>query len=260
MADGYRERTMHATATIWSKHMTKFFRSTEELGGLLLQPILWVVLFGVGMGSLVGSVGGSDYMSFMLPGILALTALGGAVGGGMSLLDERLRGIIKEYLIAPIPRLSILLGNAASTITKALFQAVVVLIVGALMGAKLSFDPVGWLALIVLLSLFTLGFAGIALAVAARSKSIMGYHGMIFLFNLPLLFASNALYPLVSMPGWVRVIALINPTTYLIDALRALTFGGVAALPLPVSFIVILLFAASGTALAFWSFQRTIRG
>jgi ABC-2 type transport system permease protein len=88
----------------------------------------------------------------------------------------------------------------------------------------------------------------------------MGYHGMIFLFNLPLLFASNALYPLVSMPGWVRVIALINPTTYLIDALRALTFGGVAALPLPLSFIVIVLFAVMGTALAFWSFQRTIRG
>jgi ABC-2 type transport system permease protein len=249
----------NATVTIWSKHMTKFFRSREELGGLLLQPILWVVLFGVGMGSLVNSVAGSDYLSFMLPGILALTALGGAVGGGMSLLDERLRGIIKEYLVAPIPRLSILLGNAASTTTKALFQAAVVLVVGALMGARITFNPLGWLALLVFLSLFTAGFAGIALAVAANSKSIMGYHGMIFLFNLPLLFASNALYPLVSMPGWIRVIALANPTTYLIDALRALTFGGEASIPLLVSFLVTVLFAVAGTALALWSFQRTIR-
>ncbi len=251
---------MHATLTIWSKHMTKFFRNREELGGLLLQPILWVVLFGAGMGALVGDVGGSDYLSFMLPGILALTALGGAVGGGMALLDERLRGIIKEYLVAPIPRLSILLGNAASTATKALFQAAIILVVGALMGARMTPDLLGWAGLVILMVLFTLGFAGIALAVAARSSSIMGYHGMIFLFNLPLLFASNALYPLVSMPGWVRVIALANPTTYLIDALRALAFGGVATLPLALSFGVIGLFAALGVGLAFWSFQRATAG
>jgi ABC-2 type transport system permease protein len=239
--------------------MTKFFRNREELGGLLLQPILWVALFGVGMGALVGNVGGSDYMSFMLPGILALTALGGAVGGGMLLLDERLRGIMKEYLAAPIPRLSILLGNAASTVSKALFQSAIILVVGALMGARVSSNPLGWLALVVLLALFTLGFAGIALAIAARSSSIMGYHGLIFLFNLPLLFASNALYPLVSMPGWVRAIALLNPTTYLIDALRALTFGGTATLPLPLSFGLITAFALLGLALSLWSFRRTIQ-
>jgi len=250
---------MHATATIWSKHMIKFFHNREELGGLLLQPILWVTLFGVGMGALVGSVGGIDYMSYMLPGILALTALGGAVGGGMSLLDERLRGILKEYLAAPIPRLSILLGNAASTVTKALFQAAVILVVGALMGAQITPNPLGWLALVVLLTLFTFGFAGIALAFAARSSSIMGYHGLIFLFNLPLLFASNALYPLVSMPGWIKVIALLNPTTYLIDALRATTFGGVAMIALPISFAVVGLFALLGLALALWSFRRAIR-
>src|SRR5215211_1323658 len=143
---------MHATITIWSKHMTKFFQTREELGGLLLQPILWVALFGVGMGALVCSVGGSAYMSYMLQGILALTALGGAVGGGMSLLDERLRGILKEYLAAPIPRLSILLGNAASTVTKALFQAAVILLIGAFMGARVTTHPFGWLAFVVLLT------------------------------------------------------------------------------------------------------------
>jgi ABC-2 type transport system permease protein len=241
---------MDATVTIWSKHMTKFFRSREELVGLLLQPVLWVALFGAGMGALVGRVGGSDYMSFMLPGILALTALGGAVGGGMALLDERLRGIMKEYLVAPIPRLSILLGNAASTATKALFQAAIILVLGVLMGARITHSPLGLLALVALVTLFTIGFAGIALAVAAHSKSIMGYHGMVFLFNLPLLFASNALYPLVSMPGWVRVIAMLNPTTYLIDALRALAFEGTATLALPLSLAVIVAFAVAGMLLA----------
>lgn len=250
---------MNATYTIWSKHMLKFFRNREELGGLLLQPILWVVLFGVGMGSLVGNVNGGDYFSFMLPGILALTALGGAAGGGMSLVDERLRGIIKEYLVAPIPRLSILLGNAASTATKSLLQVLIILVLGALMGAHISMSLLSWLSMLILLILFTLGFAGIALAVAARSSSIMGYHGMIFLFNLPLLFASNALYPLANMPGWIRVIALANPTTYLIDALRSLVFGSQSTIGLAASWAVLTIFALLGMFLALRSFQGAVR-
>ncbi|HMO56307.1 MAG TPA: ABC transporter permease [Roseiflexaceae bacterium] len=249
---------MYATLTIWSKHMTKFFHNYEELGGLLMQPILWVAIFGVGMSALIGRVEGSDYLNFMLPGILALTALGGAVGGGMILLEERLRGIIKEYLVAPIPRLSILLGNAASTVTKALFQAGIILVVGALFGARPSGDLIGWLGALLALVLFTLGFAGLALAVASRSRSIMGYHGLIFLFNLPLLFASNALYPLAQLPGWIRLIALVNPTTYLIDILRALAFQGSATLPLLFSFAMLLLFAVAGMSLALVGFRRAI--
>lgn len=250
---------MNATLTIWSKHMHKFFRNREELGGLLIQPMLWVALFGLGMGALVRQISGDDYLSFIMPGILALTALGGAAGGGMALLDERLRGIMKEYLVAPIPRLSILLGSAASTTTKALLQVVIILVLGALLGAHFTADPLGWLTTFVLITLFTLGFSGIALAVAARSSSIMGYHGMLFLFNLPLLFASNALYPLGQMPGWIRVLSLLNPTTYLIDATRATAFGGTASLPLALSMAIVVLLAVAGTALALVSFRRTIR-
>jgi ABC-2 type transport system permease protein len=87
----------------------------------------------------------------------------------------------------------------------------------------------------------------------------MGYHGMLFLFNLPLLFASNALYPLGQMPGWIRVLALLNPTTYLIDATRATAFGGSASIPLWVSMVILLLLAVAGTMLALASFRRTIR-
>lgn len=251
---------MYATYVIWTKHMAKFLRSTEELLGLFLQSVLWVLLFGVGMRGLVGEVEGGDYLSFILPGIVALSSLGGAVGGGIVLLDERLRGILKEYLVAPIPRLSILLGNATSTATKALFQAGLMLVVGVLMGARLSPNPPGWLAALLLLAIFSVGFSGLALAVAAVSRSIAGYHGMIFLFNLPLLFASNALYPLAVLPDWMRVIVMLNPTTYLIDAVRALAFGAAPTLPLTLSLAVIVLFAVLCTWLALSLFRRSIRG
>lgn len=239
--------------------MRKFVQHTEELFGLALQSVLWVVLFGVGMRGMIGAVGGNDYMSFILPGIIALSALGGAVGGGMVLLDERLRGIVKEYLAAPIPRLSILLGSAASTATKALFQAALMLVVGLLMGARLSVNPIGWLGALILLAVFAIGFSGLALGVAAISRSIAGYHGMIFLFNLPLLFASNALYPLDVLPGWMRVIVLINPATYFIDAVRALAFGTAATLPLWLSGLILIGFAVLSMMFALTLFQRSLR-
>lgn len=251
---------MYATYVIWNKHMTKFLRSQEELIGLALQSVLWVVLFGVGMRGLVADVDGRDYMSYILPGIVALSALSGAVGGGMVLLDERLRGVLKEYLAAPIPRLSILLGSATSTATKAMVQAAIMLVVGVLMGARLSLNPLGWLVALLLLALFAIGFSGLALAVATVSRSIAGYHGMIFLFNLPLLFASNALYPLAVLPGWMRVIVLLNPTTYLIDSVRVFAFGAAPTLPIALSVAVILLFAGLCTWLALSMFQRTIQG
>ena len=153
----------------------------------------------------------------MLPGIIALTALGGAVTGGFTWLLERVRGIVKEYLVAPIPRLSILLGNALSTVTKALLQVLVIFVVGALVGAQLSFNQLYWLAGLLLISGYTLGFAGLALAFASKTDSTGAYHTIIFLFNLPLLFLSNALYPLDTLPIWMQIGAFFNPTTYVVD-------------------------------------------
>jgi ABC-2 type transport system permease protein len=250
---------MYATYVIWSKHMHKFWRSTEETFGLALQSVLWVVLFGVGMRGIVGDVEGSDYMSYILPGIIAFSVLSGSIGGGLILLDERLRGILKEYLVSPIPRLSILLGNASSTATKALLQALLMLLAGIVMGARLDGNPLGWLAALVLVALFAVGFSGLALAMASRSRSIMGYHGMIFLFNLPVLFASNALYPLSVLPDWMRVVVLLNPLTYQVDAVRALAFGVPPTLPLALSVAVLLLLAVVGVWLAYISFQRTVQ-
>ncbi len=139
---------MGASIVLWHKQMKKTLVHDEEIVGTLIQPVLWVVLFGVGMKSLMGAVGpgdGDGYMTFVLPGIVALTAVGGAIGGGSTWLNERLMGIVKEYLVAPIPRLSILMGNALSITTKVLIQSIIIMIVGVLMGARLSASPLDWL-------------------------------------------------------------------------------------------------------------------
>jgi len=258
---------MSATYTLWNKHMRKFVASPMEMFGLAIQPILWVVLFGVGMKSMLGPSmpgGGDLYVTFMVPGIVALSALGGAVGGGSVWLTERLRGIVKEYLVAPIPRLSILMGHALSTMTKSMFQAILILIVGLLMGAKLSDNPLGWLGGLLLVAAFGLGFSGISLAMASATDNPGAYHGMIMVLNLPMLFLSNALYPLEALPTWMRIGALINPTSYVIDGVRqtmlkdGAAIAGGEVLSLWLCFVIVGVFAAFGMWLAYKAFKNSL--
>ena len=259
---------MSAAITLWSKHMQKLRVHPEEAVGLLIQPILWIVLFGLGMKSLLGSAipgEGDVYLSFMAPGIVALTALGGAIGGGLVWLNERVQGIAKEYLAAPIPRLSILFGNSMSIVTKILFQAIVILVIGVLMGAQGSLEPLGWLGGMVLIALYGLGFAGIALAFASRTNDPGSYHMVIFLINLPLLFISNALYPLASLPRWMEVLARINPTSYVVDGMRqtffdsSVTMANAELLPIWLCYVVVAVFAAIGMLFAYVAFKRSIK-
>jgi ABC-2 type transport system permease protein len=259
---------MNATILLWQKQMKKTLIHPEEIVGMLIQPILWVILFGVGMRSLMGAAApgsGNDYMTFMIPGIVALTAVSAAIAGGSTWLNERLIGIVKEYLVAPIPRLSILMGNASSIVTKVLFQSIIILIVGLLMGARLSDNPGGWLGGLLLIAGYGIGFSGMALAVASATDSPAGYHMMIFLLQLPLLFLSNSLYPLQTLPLWMRLGTYLNPTTYVVTGLRQMTLaatptmGVTASIPLWLCCLVTAGFAVAGTATALNAFKKAIR-
>ena len=254
---------MSAAATIWRKHMRKFMGNGEELFGTMIQPVLWVVLFGVGMTGIVArgtGLGSGPYVGFMLPGIVALSAMGGAIGGGMTWLDERVRGILREYLVAPVPRVGILLGNVGSTVSKAMFQAIVIFVVGALLGAQAGGTATGWITACALAIGYAVGFAGLALSVASQTDNLMAYHAMIMLLNLPVLFLSNALYTLESLPLWMRVGALANPTSYLVDGIRqSVLRGQTGEFPLWLCLVVVGAFALLGLLMATRSINRMTR-
>lgn len=250
---------MHAAITLWDKHMHK--TSAEEIFGLLMQPVMWIVLFGIGMKSAMGDVviSGGNYISFITPGIIALSALSGAISGGTVWLDERTKGIVKEYLVAPIPKLSILLGNAMTIVTKSLVQAFAIFLVGLLAGMSISLNPLGWLVGLILVIGYGMGFAGIALAFASIMDNMGAYHAVIFIFNLPLLFLSNALYPLDEMPLVMRVFAYVNPTSYVVDGLRQTILAeNSATLSLPLCLLVTALFALFGLWLSFRAFKKSL--
>jgi len=254
---------MSVIGSIWQKQLKKSFVHMEELVGMLIQPVLWVVLFGVGMRSMMGGGMGDGYMTFVLPGIVALTAVGAAISGGSAWLNERLMGIVKEYLVAPIPRLSILMGHALGIVTQVLAQSLIIFIIGLLMGARLSGNLLGWLGGILLIAAYGIGFSGLALAVASKTDSSGGYHVMIFLLQLPLLFWSNSLYPLATLPGWMRVGAYLNPTTYAVTGLREITMAAVPGmggdlLPVWLCFLMVFLFAAGSMWMALRAFQGSV--
>lgn len=249
---------MDVAAVLWAKHLRKLARSPMEIMGTLFLPVLLVGLFGMGMRSaLAGPVAavamgrwaGTDYLAYITPGAMVLAALSAAVLGGAALLQERLNGILKQYLVAPIPRLAILLGTVGSSITKAVLQSVLVLLLAAAAGARPAWQP--WEALLAVIGLvaFATAFAGLAAAFAAHTSSMAAYHSIIMVFNVPLLFASNALYPLQALPGWLKALALINPTSYAVDLLRAGLFGAGPALGWGLDLAVLLLFAAGGVTL-----------
>lgn len=259
---------MHTTFLLWQKQMKKALVHSEEIIGMLIQPALWVLLFGVGMRGMMGtdaSTGGNDYMTFIVPGIVAMTAVSAAIADGSTWLNERLLGIVKEYIVAPIPRLSILMGHALSIVTKVLLQSSVILLVGFLMGAKLGPNPLGWLGGVLLIVGYGIGFSGLALAVASASDSSAGYHMMIFLLQLPLLFLSNSLYPLETMPLWMRIGAYANPTTYVVSALRNIALSPTsmmdptANLSVGLCFFVTTVFAVLGMYTALKAFKKTIQ-
>jgi ABC-2 type transport system permease protein len=236
-----------------------------EIGGTLGWPILWVATFGLGMervvdvGTLASSGGVSSYLAFITPGILALTALSGAVNSGMTLLEEKIKGILKEYFVAPIPRMSILLASTGSGLVKTVIQSLIILIAALLLGTRVTGGLMGLVGALCFLLLYVFAFVGFSNGVAARSRSIGSYHMLLFVLNLPLLFLSNALYPLGTMPLWMRICAYLNPTTYVVDGLRHSLFGA-GELPILLSLGVLVGFAWLCNWYGLRSFQRLLDG
>lgn len=247
---------------IFGKHLYKFTHSGMEIGGTLGWPLLWIGFFGLGMQRVVdpATIGFEGaYLAFITPGIIALTALSAAVNGGMVLLEEKITGILKEYFVAPIPQFSILLAHTGSGLVKSTLQSLILLSVAVLFGAGLRTSPAAWLGGLCFLALYILLFVGFSNGIAARSHSIGAYHMLLFLLNLPLLFLSNALYPLSTMPAWMRGIAYLNPTTYAVDGLRQTLFGS-GELPLWLSAVVLLAFAVPANWFGLRSFRRITAG
>ena len=199
-------------------------RRPSSLIAGIIQPVMWLVLFGAlfqnAPKGLFGST--SNYGQFLAAGVIVFTAFAGALNAGLPVMFDREFGFLNRLLVAPLAsRFSIVFASAIFIISQSLLQAAVIVAAAAFLGAGLP-DFTGLCAIAVIVFLLALGVTAISLGLAFALPGHIELIAVIFVTNLPLLFASTALAPLSFMPGWLQVIATLNPLSYAIEPIRYL--------------------------------------
>lgn len=185
-----------------------------------IQPVLWVTIFGSVMAKIRAFPSVGDYVTFIAPGVIMQSATFIALAYGIMLIFEREAGLLKRLLTVPISRAAIVLGRSLAGGIRASTQYIVVLIAAIIAGAKIDLNPlgliIGWLMTIYV----AMGFTGLSIFVASTLKTRERFMGIVGAISMPLFFASNALYPVDIMPGFIKIIAPGNPLTYTVNILR----------------------------------------
>jgi ABC-2 type transport system permease protein len=241
------------TLALADVELRKLRRDPAELFTRAIQPALWLLIFGQVFGRIRAMpTGPLDYLTFMVPGILAQSVLFIAIFYGISVIWERDLGILQKLLVSPAPRGALVLGKALSAGVRGLSQGIIIYILALLLRIHLDFSPWHVLGVIGFIILGSALFSTFSLAIACLVKTRERFMGIGQVLTMPLFFASNAIYPIAVMPGWVRAIAKANPLSYQVDALRTLmihggqtVFGvGLDAAALLVTFVVLVLITA----------------
>ena len=215
---------LRAIKIVLQRDLIRTYQDRTRFVSALVQPLLFLFVLGSGLGSLTkGATGSLDLKTFMFPGILATSTLFTAMFSAVSIVWDREFGFLREMLVAPIRRSSIILGKAIGGATIATFQGVLVLALAPFVHVPLT---VG-LALTLLAEVFLLSFTltALGLAVVARIKQVQTVMGLMQVLLLPLSFLSGALYPLSNLPGWLSVAVRLNPLTYAVHPVRTAVFA-----------------------------------
>ncbi len=208
---------------LWRRDMVKFLRDRRSLVTSLTRPFLWLLAFGFGLrGSvrLPGSGSGVDYISFLVPGLAVMTVLFGSMFAAISIVWEREFGFLKELLVSPVPRGAIVAAKLLAGCSTALIEAMLMLALSPLVGAR--FSVLGALACLPILGLFGMAVNALGITVAARMKSFEGFGSIVNFVIQPIFFLSGALYPIAGLPRGLRAAVLVNPMSYAVDAVRGL--------------------------------------
>ncbi len=218
---------LRKTFVIAELEVRKLRHDPTELLTRAAQPALWMLVFGEVFTRVRAIPTGSlSYLDFMAPGILAQSVLFVAIFYGISIIWERDLGIVHKFLASPTPRAALVLGKALSAGVRAISQAVIIYLLSFLLNVQLSWVPLSLLGILIVVMMGAALFSTFSLIIACIVKTRERFMGIGQVLTMPLFFASNAIYPITIMPGWLKVIAHVNPLTYQVDALRTLMISG----------------------------------
>ena len=197
-------------------------RRPSSLVAGIIQPFMWLVLFGALFSKAPLGLFGSDlsYAKFLAPGVIVFTAFSGALNAGLPVMFDREFGFLNRLLVAPLSsRYSIVAASTIYIIALSFIQTAVIIFASAILGAGLP-GITGLAAIALIVFLIVLGVTALSLGLAFALPGHIELLAVIFVTNLPLLFASTALAPLSFMAGWLQVVASLNPLTYAIEPIR----------------------------------------
>lgn len=198
-----------------------------ELYSRAVQPILWIAIYGPIMSSFRAiPTAGIPYTDYITPGVLIQSTTFVSIFYGLTIVWERESGILKKLLVTPASRYAIVIGRSMASGVRAIFQALIIVPVALLIGVRFMPNPLYFASALVIIFFASGGFAAISIIVASFMKTRERFMGVGQAITMPLFFASNALYPVKLMPPVLQYFALVNPMSYVVDAVRSLMVSG----------------------------------
>ena len=245
---------MNAIYILWLRELKRYTRSRAMIIASLGQPLLYLLVLGFGLGPVFQKAGNGSYLQFVAPGVIGMSVLFTSVFSGIGLLWDRQFGFLKETLVAPVPRATVMIGKTLGGATVATLQGLLVLIICLLAG----FRPVNWLMLplaVIFMIMTAIVFAGLGVAIVSQLQDMQGFQLIMNFIVMPIYFLSGALFPLTDLPSVLHFLTRIDPLTYGIDGLRNILIGS-SQFSLELSFGVLALAALVFVGLGSYSFSK----
>ena len=237
---------------LWYREIKVFTREKSRIVSSLFTPLLWIVVFGGGLGSAV-SLAGVNYQVFIFPGIIAMTILFSSVFFGLYIVWDKKIDFFKEVLVAPLSRTTIFAGKMVGGTIDALLQGCAMLVLGLVLGINYTILRVffSFVFMFVLAS----ALVSLGLIIGSNMESVEGFQLIISFLVFPMFFFSGALFPLKNLPSYLLIFTMLDPVTYAVDGLRGLLLGS-SQLPIALNLGVLAAFAVIMIGIGTWSFKR----
>lgn len=246
--------TLMTIYILWLRQLKRYYRSRARMIGSLGQPVLFLVALGFGFGPIYAKAGGGNYLEFLAPGVIAMSILFTSIFSGMEMIWDRQFGFLKETLVAPVPRMAIMLGRTLGSATVAVIQGLIVFCITLIVGFRPESVVLLPLAFGVMI-LIALPFTALGMAIASVLSDFQGFQLIMNFLVMPLFFLSGSLFPLEGLAPVIAVITRIDPLTYGVDALRA-TLIGVSHFPIMMDVSILIGITVLLLAIGSWLFSR----
>ncbi|MCX8196949.1 MAG: ABC transporter permease [Candidatus Micrarchaeota archaeon] len=243
---------IYATYAIWLREVKVFFREKERVVSAIVTPLLWILIFGAGLGSSV-KINGIDYQRFIFPGIVGMAVLFGSIFYGLYVIWDRKLDFLKEVLVAPVPRSAVFIGKMLGGASDVLLQIAILLAIGVALGMTTTMSAILSFAVCILLSFC---IVSLGLIIGANMKSPEGFNLIMSFVLWPMFMLSGALFPVENLPAYLAVLIPLNPLSYGVDLLRYVMLGGRTAFGVATDLMSLGLFSIVFAAAGIYSFEK----